>query len=269
MGKLSEPVGIAPGVYDDMSEAEYHGDPTSLSASGMKRLLKTPAHYLLPNEHTDALDMGSAVHTTTLGTGTEIVVVDAASWRGKGASELRERAHAEGKAPILARDMERVQEMAGAVLAHPTAGKLLSEGKAETSAFWLDEAWGITRRARFDWITPSGIILDLKTTAHLGDPGTIARTVINYRYDLAAAQYLDVAEGCGLEPQAFALVFVEKEPPYEVAVVELSEEFLTRGERLCQRALEIYRDCTASGQWPSYRNPEFTTIHPPAWARED
>lgn len=260
---------VSPGVYEDMSEPDYLSDPDSISASGAKRLLKSPAHFQLPQWFSDAADLGSAFHTETLGVGQEVVVVDAASWRGKEAQEAQATARAEGKAPILAKDVPVVQAMAASVRNHPTASRLLdAPGRQELSAFWADDEWGVVRRARFDHLTDNGVNVDLKSTVSVAR-NDIQRTVINFGYDLSSAWYEDVARGLGLPLTATALIFVEKTDPYRVRVVELSPEFLDRGRRLARRALEIYRDCREADLWPNYDDPDFTTIHPPAWARED
>ena len=50
-----------------------------------------------------------------------------------------------------------------------------------------------------------------------------------------------------------------------IAGYDLQQEL----DYLANRALEIHRDCRAADLWPNYDDPDFTTIHPPAWARED
>lgn len=260
---------MKPGIYEDMDEPTYLGDRDSISASGAKQLLKSPANFHLPQWFSDAADLGSAFHTETLGVGQEVVIVDAASWRGKEAQEAQARARAEGKAPILAKDVPTVKAMAKSVREHPTASRLLAQpGRSEISLFWRDDEWDVTRRARFDRLTDSGVNVDLKSTVSVARK-KIEYTVLDYGYDLSAAWYEDVARGLGIDLTATALIFVEKTPPYRVRVVELSPEFIDRGRRLASRALEIYRDCRAADLWPNYDDPEFITIHPPAWARED
>lgn len=260
---------IAPGIYEDMDEPTYLGDKSSLSSSGAKRLLRSPADFLLPQWFSDAADLGSAFHTETLGVGQEVVVVDAATWRGKEAKAAQDEARATGKAPILAKDVDTVRAMAEAVRAHPTASQLLEQpGKPELSVFWEDDQHGINRRARFDRYLDSGVIVDLKSTTDV-TAKAIQRTTVNYGYDLSVAWYIDTALGLGLDVTAFALVFVEKTPPFKVRVVELAQDFIDRGRRLADRAIATYLECVESGEWPHYDDPGFTTIHPPAWARED
>lgn len=260
---------MTPGLYEHMSEPDYLGDRDSISASGCKALLKSPANFLLPQWFSDAADLGSAFHTETLGVGQEVVVVDAASWRGKEAHEAQAAARADGKAPILSKEVPTVRAMAAAVRNHPAASRLLGQpGRPELSAFWRDDEWDVTRRCRVDYLTDNGINVDLKSTVSVAK-NDIARTIVNYAYDLSAAWYEDTLRGLDVELAATALIFVEKTPPYRVRVVELSPEFFDRGRRLVNRALEIYRDCREADVWPAYDDPDFTTIHPPAWARLD
>jgi hypothetical protein len=260
---------IKEGLHFDLPEPDYLGHSESISASGAKQLLKSPAHFKLPQWFSDAADLGSAFHTETLGSGQEVVVVDAASWRGKEAQEAQTKARAEGKAPILAKDVPTVEAMAKAVREHPTAGRLLAQqGEPEVSAFWQDDEWEVMRRCRVDYLTESGINVDLKSTVSI-DRHKIQRTILDYGYDLSAAWYEDVLRGLNVEITATALIFVEKSEPYRVRVVELSPDFVDRGRRLARRALEIYRDCREADLWPNYDDPDFTTIHPPAWAGED
>lgn len=259
--------GIAPGIYDDLPEHAYHGDRDSLSASGMKLLLKAPALFKWAQDNPaaprDHFDVGTACHTKILGTGAPVVAIDAKDKRGKAWTEAADAARAEGKVPLLRKEADAVDRMAEAVLAHKVARRLLSGGRSEVSLFWRDDRYDITRRARVDHLTAG--IADLKTTIN-ANPKDLPRTIVNFGYDLAAAQYLDVAQGCDLDPAFYSLVFVEKEPPHPVVVVELSPDFIDRGRRLCDQALEVYRDCRAVDVWPGYVTEDFITIHPPRWA---
>jgi len=265
-------MGLDPGLYPDLPEAVYFGDTDSLSASSMKLILKSPAqyHYRLthPEEPKAHFDVGHAAHAKVLGAGAPIAVIDVKDKRGKAWTEPAEAARAEGKTPVTTAEAEATDAMAEAVLAHPIARRVLTGGESEVSAFWHDEEYGVTRRARFDHVNVP-VIGDLKTTRD-ADPKWLPKVVCDYGYDVSAAQYLDVARGLGLDVTAFALVFVGKEPPHEVVVAELDAEFLDRGERLCRAALERFRDCRESGVWPGFTGPDdFLTLTPPRWANRE
>jgi hypothetical protein len=155
-----------PGVYD-MDEVTYFSDPVpvgSLSASGAKLLLPPSCPALFrhaadnPPKAKREFDIGHAAHKYVLGVGTELVSVEANDWRTTKAKEAAKAARAEGKIPLLAREVAQVKAMAAALRRNPYAAALLNpeRGKPEQSIFWFDETFGIWRRARLDWLPDVG-----------------------------------------------------------------------------------------------------------------
>lgn len=244
------------GFHADIPEAEYHADRASLSVTGAKTLLKAPALYRWQQDHPvhkDVFDIGSAAHALVLGVGASIVAVDADDWRGKAAREERDRIRAEGATPLLRKDHERVQAMADKLSEHTLAMRLLSEGEPEVSAYALDEATGVMRRGRFDWLGPR-VLTDYKTAASV-DPADLAGkygAIRKWGYDKQAAWYTDLARDLGHPADAFAFIFQMKEPPYLVTVAYVSDDDLWQAREENRRALEIFRDCTETGVWPGY-----------------
>lgn len=261
-------------VLDAMPELDYHAHP-ALSASGAKRLIATcPAIYKWerdnPPEPKREYDHGHAVHGLILGIGEPVVVVQAANWRTNAAKEQRDEAHAAGHVPVLAADWAEAQAAADAVKAHPIAGALLATGVAEQSVFWRDERWGIDRRTRFDWLTTIGdrpCIVDVKT-ANTADPRAFGRKAYDFGYDIQDTFYRDAAEALGHPDPAFLFIVVEKTRPYPVTVVELDAEAKRIGRARTDRALEIYRDCTAADTWPGYTS-EIELVSLPRYATYD
>lgn len=270
-----------PGLYD-LTDEEYHADPVpdgSLSASGAKLLLppNCPALYRYRRDHPEnkrVFDLGKAAHKVVLGTGPDLVVVDADDWRTKAAKQQRDDAYAQGKVPILKRDHEDVQGMADALRRHPVASKLFNgdQGAAEQSVFWRDPEFDVWRRARFDWL-PHGIssqgrliIPDYKTT-EAADQESVMRAVHRYRYHLQAAFYSDAAQAVfGVDRVLFLFVFQERSAPYLINVVELDAHALTAGRDLVHRALAIYAECAANDRWPGYSDDQIGLIDLPPWA---
>lgn len=261
-----------PGFYDDIPEAEYHADRGTLSVSGAKTLLKAPALFRWEQDHPpykDVWEFGSAVHAVVLGRGMEsIYVAPFDDWKTKAAQTERKLARELLWSPLLPSEWEVAGEMAAAVRDHPTAAFLLDEGRPEVSAYATDEATGVMRRGRFDWLHPT-VVVDYKTTRS-AEPGHFARAdVAGHGYHMQAAWYLDLARDLGHPAEAFAFVVQEKEPPYLTEVYELDDAALQRGRELNQRALERFRDCTASNDWPGYTGRTFTTLSLPRWAHYD
>lgn len=254
----AEPVTFepTPGFHHDVPEATYHGHRGSLSVSGAKVLLRSPALFKWQQDnpvHKDVFDFGSAAHALVLGVGAPIHVVYADSWRTKDAKAEQDAARANGATPLLEKDYQRVQEMADKLSSHTLAMRLLSEGQPEVSAYALDEATGVLRRGRFDWLHPT-LLVDYKSAAS-ADPAAWAGrygVVKKFGYDLQAAWYTDLARDLGHPAAAFAFIAQEKEPPYDVSVVYVDDYELHEAREKNRHALERFRDCTESGIWPGY-----------------
>lgn len=226
---------VKPGLHFNMPNADYHAQTDWLSSSMLKRLL--PEHYKPASSSSrDALDFGSAFHTHALGDGDEIQVCDFPTWRSKAAEAARAEADAAGRIPVLVDDMQRIDAMVQALMAHDTAAELLYRrgGEVEESAF--ADVDGVPCRARFDRRIP-GVILDLKSTSTKPGRDAIGRAVIDYGYDLSAAHYLAVAEALDLDVQGFGFIFVSKTAPHYVTVADLDGTFLARGRALRAKAI--------------------------------
>lgn len=267
---------VLAGVVDGLPDADYHAHG-ALSSTGARTLVKPggPAVYAWrqahPEPHKSAYDRGHAAHLYALGIGPEVVVVDAADWRTKAAKEQREAAYAGGAVPLLVEQHREVVAMANALHAHPLAGPILkAEGAAEQSLFWTDPATDVPCRARIDWRTKLAdgrdVIVDYKTT-HSAAPDALPKVMHTYGYHQQGMFYLDGARHHDLadDESLFLMIFQEKAAPYMVSVRYLDPAAARIGHRRNVRAREIWRDCTAAGQWPGYPE-EALPLSLPAWA---
>lgn len=252
------------GMYGDISEPEYHQDAGSLSSSGARLILSSPAKFKYRQanpEHSTAFDMGSYVHALVLGVGAEVVVIDAANYTTKAAKVARDEAYEAGKTPMLIGDVELGYAMFRAVMGHPTAAALFAEGDAEQSLFWHDEQTGVRLRARIDWLRPGAsrlIAIDLKTTGVSASPQEWGSTAAKWKLHFQAAYYLTALEQLGLcDNPAFVFCNVEKEPPHLVSVTQLTEAAIELGRREMRRAIDTYARCLETDAWPGYS----TEIH--------
>lgn len=262
----------APGIYEDVPEADYHADRGTLSVSGAKTLLKAPAifrHQLDHPPYKDVWEFGSAVHALVLGRGMEeIYVTPFEDWKTRAAQTERKIARENRWSPILPSEWEKACEMEAALRRHSLAATLLSEGKPEVSAYAVDDATGVIRRGRFDWLHPT-VVVDYKT-ANTAQPDAFATAGAKVGYHMQAAWYLDLARDLGHPAEAFAFIVQEKEAPYLVSVVEFDDAAIDRGRELNRRALEMFRDCTESGIWPGYQAPDtYARVSLPRWAFYD
>lgn len=265
------------GAYSGMPEYLYHRHP-ALSSSGAKKLTppSTPAHF---REWCDGeqpakkeFDIGSAAHTVVLGTGRPLHVVEAPNWVSKTAKEEREVARDLGRIPVLEHEYEMVQAMADEIRRHPVAsflfqrqryegGQLIeATGAPEVSLFWRDEMTGIDKRCRLDWLpfllSASGVLLvpDYKTCRSASDDA-VDRAVRDYGYHQQAEWNTAGIETLGLSggaPVLFVFVFQEKTAPYLINVRAVNPQTLQVAEHKNHQAAELFKRCTASGEWPGY-----------------
>lgn len=277
-----------PGVYT-MPPELYHADPApaadggSLSSTGARKILppSTPLHFQHWREHGEPakaeFTFGHAAHRKVLTEGAAIVVVDAENYRTNAAKAERDAALAEGKIPLLPKDVEIVDAMAAALLEHPMAARLLSltRGTPEQSLFWRHPRTGRWCRARPDHLPTTGIgrryvLADYKTAADASRDG-FEKATAQHGYYQQDPFYRDGVRVLGIDPDpAFVFVVQEKAAPYAVNVIELDADAVEMGRRRNDIAHTRFDRCLTENRWPGYGD-DVTLASLPRWllARED
>lgn len=270
-----------PGRYD-IPEEQYHRDPLrhlggSLSSTTARNLLppSCPALARWEADHPqtkDAYDLGSVTHSLTLGSGCPILEVPAKDWTqaGEAGRKAKEQARATGAVPLLTKDLAKARAMRDAVHADPLAHALLTlPGAPEQTLIWREgdeETWC---RAMFDRLGDPSV--DLKTCDSVDDDH-LQKAIWNYGYYIQRAFYRRGYRAIYGTAVDFFFIFVQKDPPHLVRVVQLDAELERLGEQKVDEALAVWRSCQASGTWPAYPPiGDITLIGPPRWAstRED
>lgn len=262
----------APGFYD-LTAAEYHADPVcepSLSSSvAAQVVLESPAHAFLshpklnpeyaPRAASDSMEFGSAVHSLSLGKGSEVAMWPGSTWVPAEARAFREQAYAEGKIPLKLHDHARAQDCANALhrqLKEMGLGYVLTEGAQEQVIAWKEgEYW---MRAMLDnWHADRNLIVDIKTTGKSAHPQQAGRTARSMGYDIRSEFYLRGASKLTGIPArkgglGFLFLFVETSKPFCVTPGFLDEESQARGRRLCGQAIDTWSRCMETKTWPGY-----------------
>ena len=252
-------------------EREYHADP-AFSQSQAKVLLDSPAKYRWQRDNPpaprDHFDFGHAVHAKVLGIGLDFWRIDADDWRTVAIRKERDDARANGFVPMLAKDLDKVQRMASAVLTHPGARRILeTEGDVEASMWWTDLGTDVECRGRIDKLaaTDGGLVnVDLKTTTD-ASPRAFSKTAANYLYHLQAAAYEDGLRHITGEDCPTVLIAVEKEPPHLVALYEFPAEEIAGGLDKWRDALDALVKYREADYWPGYPD-SIQPLYLPAWA---
>ena len=272
----------APGVYD-ISAEEYHADPVcepSLSSSIAATILeRSPAHArenhprLNPNRKETKrriFDLGHAAHALLLEGKSNVVVIDADSYRTKDAKAERDSAYETGKIPILAAEWDDVKCMAEAARAQLDAmpecnGVFTSEmGNAEQTMVWREgDVWC---RALVDWLPHEQcIIWDYKTTGGSAEPDSWTRNhLFDSRGDIQPAFYLRGIRSLSGKAYKFRHVIQENTPPYALSVVEMVPHAIALADQRVEAAINLWRQCLNANSWPGY--PSYIAhVDAPAW----
>lgn len=252
-------------IVENLPAAEYHADKTRVSKHGLDLIHRAPAVYharLLspPEPRTAAQRWGTLVHLYTFepeNVARETAITPAGiDRRTKAGKEAWESFILEacGREPVSEDEHAELMQVADAVHAHPTAGRILAAGHpstAEMSLYWTDPDIGARCRARPDQVTTDALVVDLKTTAN-ASADAFQRDAWKFRYHVQAAFYLDALRTLRHPAESFVFIAVEKEAPYLVQVFVATDEFVDAGRVAYKADLETYKSCLASGSWPGF-----------------
>lgn len=254
-------------------EEDYHSHP-ALSQSGAKVILQEggPAKYRqmmdFPRESKDDFDFGHAAHREVLSAGMDIVEVKHPDWRTNDAKAQRKAIRADRQVPVLTKHLAQVREMAAVIRDHPMASQLLIGGVAEQRITWTDGATGVQLRAMIDCqtITDRAVILsDYKSTTS-AVMRQFSSSAFDFGYTMQDAWYREGARATGVtDDPAFFFIAQEKSAPYLVRTFELDEQAQKIGRIQMRRAIELFAQCTAAGDWPGYPT-RIESLSVPAWA---
>jgi hypothetical protein len=273
---VARPVITEPGLYPDIDEDWYHGDPIanqvinggSLSSTGAKLLVppSCPALFDWHRRHgrrSKSMDTGTRVHALVLGKGEEhLAELPYDAYTTKDARQARDSAIAAGKIPTKPAEMAEAKLIAGAVLADADARRLLDMvTDTELSGFWYEEEFGIWCRMRLDALGWSDRpeIGDVKTTAKVA-PADFAKSLADYRYDI---QWRHYARGLAAilssypgevtaDDIGWTWLAVQTTEPYLVMTYEPGPGDAERADESLRIAYATYAACTARGTWPKW-----------------
>jgi exodeoxyribonuclease VIII len=170
----------------------------------------------------------------------------------------------EGKVLVTRQQMSTALNIQKALLAHPTAGMLLTQPSraVEVSYFGFDEETGLEIRVRPDLeIDLDGVRIgaDLKTISMWNVKqeslrARLHREIIDRDYHLSAAMYCETAA-----LDQFFWIFVNKDENYHwIAIIEASAELLELGMLEYRKAMRAIATGFDTGEWPAPITADYT-----------
>lgn len=236
------------------SNADYHADSSRLSSSSIKTLLQDPARfhreYVLGQREqmqSDAFLEGTLTHALLLEPHKlieEYAVYPGLKKQGNAWETFKEAN--KDKTIVRASQMLRCQELYKAAAALPVAMNLLSNGLPEHNM--VSDILRVPVKARADYIKPGEYIVDVKTTSMPSDADIFRQTIQDYKYQLSAALYCQIAFDTYGTLHDFYWVVLSKDDK-QCHVYKASTETLAEGAALYTKALVLYKKCKESNNW--------------------
>ncbi len=271
---------INAGIYPELSNEAYHGDP-AISRSGIMQYLQSPFHYwanyINPDrpkrDSTKAMDLGSAFHTLVLEPekwgDIYSVMPEKKLLRDVGREEYdRNEDEIEATKQNLAKriilslkDYNLLIEMNNALLDHAQALDLIRGATYESSFFWEDEHSGLMVKARPD-ILHSNMIVDLKTCAD-ASPRAFQYAMMDGGYHIQGAMVREgVRQLTGVDIPTVINICIEKKYPYAIGIYIIDEQALEYGYKQFKDTLLALKQDIGHNTFESY---PIQTINLPAW----
>lgn len=248
-----------PGLVFDMDDETYHSDPVeggSLSSSLARRLTEhVPAKAFAWHHNrkpTATMNLGKAAHLHALGAGPTLIVWQHDGRTKAGKEERAEHAEAIAAERIIAvTEAERTQVlgMVAALRGDSEVAAMLDAGTPEVSVFWQEQdAWC---RGRFDLLGDVGD--DYKTCDDASARG-FEKSMSTYGYHQQADFYLRGlrANGHPAGDRPMRFICQEKQAPYLVQVHTCDELAMEVAAALNGRAIGIFAEAIATGEWAGY-----------------
>lgn len=273
-------------LVKNLDNAIYHAGP-ELSASGLKLLQKSPAHYWArnidperkPNEPTPSMMFGTAVHCAILEpaeiTKRYTVLPDGFTKQSNANKQLFADIIASGKTPISMDDWAIVEKIKKKALANIISKSVFANVDAIIEGSIFFERDGVSCRCRPDVMVgpcqqwPNGIIVDVKTATDAGDV-EFGKSAFNYSYHLQAEFYMDGFRRHFETDKLPIFVFyvIENTSPFLDNLFMVDMELAEYAENINKRLIAKFSDCQASGIWPGYdKTARLLTI--PGWIKNE
>lgn len=256
----------------DMPNEAYHAYE-GISNSGLKLVARSPAHYAYRSGFKTSrhMELGTAFHTALLEPeryAAEYMTVKGINDRRK--AEYKAAAKVYGnEATLTDNEGASVDVMVESVASNPDARAVLSEpGYAELSAFIEDPETGVLLRCRYDWITDTGRVIDVKKTQDCRQRA-FSKSLHAYRYYCQEAMYRHVFELItGEELESYQFLAIEEAPPCANVLYTLDELAKQQGHREYRDALLEYAEAEKTGHWRAYGiNSDIVSL--PDWVMMD
>ncbi len=265
----------APGVYDGLPYHVY-SSWDAINQSFLKDMDETPATAIYNKTHRDPDEdekshyrTGRAMHAMT--TQPELFekeyVIKPGTYINEKGEEKKWNGNAtickdkmalwlsEGLTLLAPKEHDKAKGMADSLREHPLTRAFLEDGYYELSIVWVDEATGLTCKARFD-AYKNGVILDWKSTKRAINGTSMMYEATNFKYYLQMHHYEQAAIAADIaEFPQFEFFFVKSKAPYLCDHYKPDISLITAGKDEWERLMKRTARCMETGAWPGLYDP--------------
>jgi len=235
-------------MWVKISDKEYLAR-NEISASDLKLVAKSPAHYLtkkldLEDDITASMRIGKLVHAVFL-EDQELILRPEGRKDSKHVKEFFEQLHKDEHWRVVTLDEKNtIFNIYDALRNCDAVSKLLDNTIKELSGIIEDY------RIKVDAINDE-IIVDLKTTVD-SNPKDFQYQFFKMNYHLQAAYYVDIAEKIDGKKRDFYFVTVSTNEPHNVVCYKVSQKTLEQGRTLYKECLQKLIEAKTTGNYMGY-----------------
>lgn len=251
---------------------ETYAAHPGVSASVLKEILRSPQHYYWrktnPSSETPAKRFGKLLHMAVLEPDeyNRRFVVEPEfigytkdgrpSARSGEAQEKKKEWYANLAADVVVvkqDERDRILVMRDRLMSHDLTKNLFAAGGArEATITWIDEETGIECKARPDFVSSTGVCVNLKTTRDARE-SSFRNDIVKYGYNFSAAHYCAGGRAASAyRPDGYLFVAIESEPPHGIMVYSGEVSVLWTGDHEYRKALKVLEGCLKTGVYPGY-----------------
>ncbi len=238
---------MEPGIYYDLSNAEYHKDP-AIGSTSVKAISVSPANlYFNPFKGSKSAHIGSAIHAAILEP--DVFKRDfyqLADGLDRRSPDYKSAVKDYGAEFILVgSEVETVNKMVeSARMNHDFVDYMRAPGHSEVSMFAKCDVTGLDLKCRFDRLSDSyPYPLDVKSCQDATER-RFSQDFGKWHYHIQAAFYLHVLRlTTGRELNQFCFFALQNKAPYQNCMYFIGEDSLEKGRKQMFESLEKIAEC--------------------------
>lgn len=242
----------------------------SILVHGLESMKALHWAWCNPSPSTPAMEFGTALHTLCLEPRefTKRYAIWEGSRRTKEYREYAVDAWEQKKRVLTGEELEQLQTLATAVLAHEELQGLIRSGQSEVAVFSSD--CGVQCKGRIDWISgpeaTAEVILDLKTSNNVSEVGR-GKAFYKFHYDVKLGLYQRWVYQVTGRRLPVVICWAENKPPYDVVIDEgwIPQPVLDAGVMKAIGVFAKLTPCLESCIWPGHGGPLWT----PNWEMDN